>query len=389
MSPHVVVVGAGIGGLTAAIGLKKAGCTVEVHERAHALQPVGAGLTIQPNAVLALRHLGLGDAVEKAGHALKAGGVFRADGKPLSLLTESDGRALLQQVGAGIVGIHRATLHELLLRAVGSDRVHLSRTCVGADIRDDGVRVRFSDGSEVTADAVIGADGIHSALRQQLLGDGEPVYAGYYSWRGIAPGPGSLGPDWAGEFWGSGVRFGGCVIDGGRCYWFAVASGPGGQHEEPARGKAHVLARFSEFSAPIRELISSTPAEAIFRTDIADRPPVTHWGEGRLTLLGDAAHPMTPNLGQGACQAIEDALVLALEVRRGGELGGAFRSYEKRRQPRVNAVVTAARRVGAVGQWQNPVARGVRNLLFGAMPASALRRQLADSWTLPYEPLPQ
>jgi 2-polyprenyl-6-methoxyphenol hydroxylase-like FAD-dependent oxidoreductase len=296
----------------------------------------------------------------------------------------AEGRRLTAEVGAPIIGIHRATLHEILLDRAGRDNLHLGRSATRYEVTESGVRVHFSDSSVVEADALIGADGIHSICREQLVGDGEPIYSGYFCWRGIAPSSGALPNGWGGEIWGEGVRFGGCCIDGGRCYWFVVADGPAGQKDMPGQSKATVLEKLKEFNEDIRSLIASTPEEAIFRSDIADRKPITTWGEGRLTLLGDAAHAMTPNLGQGACQAIEDALVLGLQFNKSGDVRTALRSYEKLRQPRANKVVEIAHMLGEIGQWHNPVATFLRNGLFRLMPNSLMRSQLAEAWKMPY-----
>ncbi len=383
-TPHALVIGAGIGGLTAAIALRRAGCTVEVHERADQLRPVGAGISVQPNAVLALRHLGVGDAVERAGRALRPASLSRADGRALSAITAEAADAMVGAVGAPVIGIHRATLQEILVRHLGAEHLHLGRTVAGYDLGDGGVRARFTDGSAREADLLIGADGIRSACRRQLLADGEPTYSGYFCWRGIAPSPGALGDEWAGVVWGKGTRFGGCCIDGGRFYWFAIVNGPAGGADPPGQVRATVLERFAGYSQPIRDTIAATPEDAILRSDIADRPTVTTWGQGRLTLLGDAAHPMTPNLAQGACQAIEDALVLGLELARDREVDAALRAYEQKRQPRANKVVVAARRMGAVGQWSNSLAVWLRNGMVRLTPTSMVERKIIDGWKLPY-----
>jgi 2-polyprenyl-6-methoxyphenol hydroxylase-like FAD-dependent oxidoreductase len=189
----------------------------------------------------------------------------------------------------------------------------------------------------------------------------------------------SFAPDWAGEYWGRGVRFGGCGIDGGRLYWFLVANGPaGGQDAQSAHQAA--LTAAAKFPAEVREAIAATPAEGVFRTDIFDRDPVTRWGAERVTLLGDAAHPMTPNLGQGACQGIEDAAALGAAVRHTGTRPAALREYERRRINRANTVVRAARTFGRVGQWSNPLATGGRNTVARLLPAAVVSRQLVRSW---------
>jgi 2-polyprenyl-6-methoxyphenol hydroxylase-like FAD-dependent oxidoreductase len=380
---RVVIIGAGIGGLTAAIALRDAGFHVEVHERAEALRPVGAGLTIQPNAILALRALGLSEAVERAGAQLRAGAVMRADGTPLMKMPDRLVDELVRELGAGIIGIHRATLHEILLDALGREHVRLGHACLGFSQVGDVVRVRFGD-AEIACDLLIGADGIHSAVRAALHGESEPEYAGYTSFRGVTADRCGLPESFGGELWGRGRRFGGCCIDGGRFYWFATVNAPADQqYESRAAQKADLLARFSSFGLQVPALIESTPEEAILRTDIRDRRPLSRWGRGAVTLLGDAAHAMTPNLGQGACQAIEDALALSRALTRTASPELGLRAYEAARTKRANAVVVTARRLGAVGQWQNPLACTLRDTLFSWLPASASKRQLLDAWRLP------
>ena len=381
MTRGVAVIGAGIGGLAAAIALRRAGYRVEVHERADVLSAVGAGLTLQPNGIVALRQLGLGERIVRAGAALRVGGLLRWDGRPLAVLPRERAEALLEHAGAPVVGIHRATLQDVLLDALGRDLVQLGRDCTGYESKDGSVRVHFADGSDVECEALVGADGLGSAVRARLVGDGPPLYAGYTSWRGVTSDLCGLEPDFAVEMWGRGQRFGGCAIDAGRFYWFAVANAPAGEREPDARQrKRGLLARFAGWGSRVPALIASTPEDAILRTDIADRPPLARWGEGAVTLLGDAAHAMTPNLGQGACQALEDACVLGRELSRASSLDEGLRGYETTRRARASAVVVAARRLGAVAQWQHPLACELRDALFRAMPRALLERQILASW---------
>lgn len=382
-SKRVVIVGAGIGGLTAAIALRDAGFRVEVHERASALHAIGAGLTIQPNAVLALRELGLGDAVESAGAPIRAGAVMRADGRALMKMPDALVGEIERTLGAGIVGIHRATLHEVLLRRLGTEHVRLGHACLGFVQQGDTLSARFADG-EIACDALIGADGLHSVVRAALHGEREPEYAGYTSFRGVTADRCGLPVSFGGEMWGRGQRFGGCAIDGGRFYWFATLNAPAdAQYASKQAQKAELIARFGSFASFVPALIASTPEDAILRTDIRDRPPLARWGRGCVSLLGDAAHAMTPNLGQGACQAIEDALVLARALKRASSLEQGLRAYENARTKRANAVVVTARRLGAIGQWQNPFLCALRDTLFAWMPVGATKRQLLDAWQLP------
>lgn len=377
MNPRALLAGGGIGGLTAALALRRAGFEVRVLERAAALQAVGAGLTVQPNAVLALRTLDarLADAVVAAGHVPPALRVLDPAGRPIS---EVDATALYREVGAPGVALHRARLHELLLQALGSGHVETGAEVAGFELRGDRVAVRLSNGAELDADVVVGADGLRSTLRGQLLHDGPPRYAGYTSWRGVAEGLDGLDTT---ETWGPGCRFGVVPIGARRVYWFATANAPAGETESAVDTPARLDRLFGRWHAPIPELLAATPDGAILRTDIADRAPARVWGQGRFTLLGDAAHPMTPNLGQGACQAIEDAVVLGrcLAAREGG-LEAALRRHERLRQPRSAAVTVAARRLGALGQLENTLLRGLRDTLLRAAPQPAQERQVARLW---------
>lgn len=383
-SRRALIIGAGIGGLTAAIALRNAGLAPVVYERASALHPVGAGLTLQPNAVLALREIGIGSAIERAGAALSAGAVMRSDGTPLMKMPDGMIEQLRRELGAGIVGIHRATLHRLLLDALGQEHVQLGRACIGFRDTNDEVFARFADASEVACDVLIGADGIHSAIRAQLHGANEPRYAGYTSYRGVTSDRRDLPADFGGEMWGRGQRFGGCAIDGGRFYWFATLNSPAGHtHASAAEQKAFLQQKFASFGMRVPELIASTPEAAIVQTDISDRPTLSRWGRGAVTLLGDAAHAMTPNLGQGACQAIEDALVLSRKLTAAASIAAGLRAYEDARHRRANAVVTTARRLGMIGQLQHPLACTLRDAFFSRLPASATKRQLLDAWRLP------
>ena len=362
---RVAIAGAGIGGLTLAAALVRRGVDVVVLERA-TLSDVGAGITVQPNAMLALRRLGLDAAVAAEGAEIAEAAIVGADGRPLT--APIDTAALAAALGAPPIAIHRARLHRVLRGAAGS--VREGAEVVGYDDAGDAVTVRLADGQRFVADLLVGADGLRSAVRAQLIGDGEPRYAGYTSWRGIAP-AGSIDATRTTEAWGRGQRFGVVPIGHGEVYWFATANAPpGGRDDDPRRALEQ---RFAGWHPPIAALLAATPADRILRTDISDRPPLSRWHRGRVVLLGDAAHPMTPNLGQGGCQAIEDAVVLD-ECLATGDLAAALPAYQARRIRRTSDIVTASRRIGAVAQWQNPAACFLRSALLRATPASAALR---------------
>lgn len=351
-----LIMGGGIGGLATAIALKQIGMTVEVYERVTLLREVGAGLSLWANAVKAVSYLGLGQAIRALSLPETAGGIHTPSG---DLLMSTTNTQLAAKFGEVSVMVHRAELHDLLRNALGHE-LHLGMECVAVIEQAQGVRVQFRNGAEAVGDLVIGADGLHSQVRAGLHGVQPPRYSGYTAWRGVVPFDHQrLQP---GETWGRGARFGQIPMQGGRVYWFATRNTPAGQ-QSPDGEQAELLRIFGDWHAPIRALIEATPEIAILRNDIHDRPPLKQWGKGRMTLLGDAAHPMTPNLGQGACQALEDAVVLAKQLQAIADIPTALRAYEAARIPRTTLIVQQSQRVGMVGQWANPVAVAGRNFL--------------------------
>ena len=370
---RILVAGAGIGGLTTAIALRRAGYDVQIFERAQELRPVGAGIVLAMNALIGLRSLGddLYERVVSAGAPIKSAAILTEKGRPLG---RTDFAPLAKLFGVTAIAYHRAELHEALF-SFASDAVRLGAQVMTFDQDRDGVRVTLSDGSHVDGDALVGADGLHSNVRNGVLGASRPRYSGYTSWRAITDAKGLVEQGTTTEAWGAGRRFGIVGLTGGRAYWFAVEDADEGGRD-PNGARTTLLRSFDGWHAPVKELIEATPEENIVRTDIHDRDPVVVWGEGRVTLLGDAAHPMTPNMGQGACQAVEDAIVLADELARGEAIDKAFRRYEARRQPRTSSVVMQSRRLGQVAQWSNPIARGFRDTAMWAVPDTAMVKQL-------------
>jgi 2-polyprenyl-6-methoxyphenol hydroxylase-like FAD-dependent oxidoreductase len=282
----------------------------------------------------------------------------------------------------GRAAVHRADLQALLAREVGEGTLRLG-TEVGAFEQDEsGVRVLLADGSRESADILVGADGLRSRVRARLFGLEEPRYAGYTAWRAVVEPEEELLPWGAGfESWGRGARFGCAHVGRGRIYWFATTNAPEGEKDGPpgslAGAKAKLLHLFSPWHRPVADLVEAAEEGAILRTDIYDREPLgERWGEGRVTVLGDAAHPMTPNLGQGACQAIEDAVVLARCLGERGATAESLRSYERLRSDRVALVVRRSRRVGSIGQAKNPAICWLRDRALAMIP----RERNSGNW---------
>lgn len=369
----ILIAGGGIGGLTAAIALRQAGFDVQVFEKAPEIREIGAGIAISPNAVSALRRIGLDRAVAEAGVVAEDLDLRSSDG---TLLARLHPRGLGAGIDAPFVCIHRATLQAVLLEALGREAVHTGCECVGFE---EGPVLRLKDGRRIAGAALLGADGLHSRMRGQLLGDGEPLYAGYTSWRAVTPAGFTPRPTATSETWGRGHRFGIVPLDhrqDGRVYWYATRNALPGGRDEPGRLREDLLRTFRSWHEPIADLIAATPEEAILRTDIQHRRPVRHWGEGRMTLLGDAAHPTTPNLGQGACLAIEDAVVLADCLRALPDVPSALRRYESLRRARAAHIALRAAHLGWIGQWENALACRFRDFVVRRTPDAFHRFQM-------------
>ncbi|MFB1482156.1 FAD-dependent monooxygenase [Corallococcus sp. RDP092CA] len=371
---HVLIAGAGIGGLTLACALQRAGLHATVFERADALRPVGAGLIVQMNASVALRRIGLCDAVVAEGERAERTVILEPTGAPI---TRVDARSLQAELDAPMVALHRARLQAVLRAHAGpEDAVRLGVAVTG--FQDDGERVTvtLSDGGTLTGDVLVGADGLRSSVRTGLLGARPTRYSGYTSWRGVCAGAELVQAGHFTETWGRGARFGVVPIGHGEVYWYATLNAPAGAEDAPGQTLAVLQERFKGWHAPIARLLAATSPERVLRTDIHDRPPVRRWSRGRVTLLGDAAHPMTPNLGQGGCQAIEDGVVLGECLAAPGRVEDALRAYEARRVKRANTLVVRSLQVGRVAQWESGLACFVRDALFRRVPESTARRQL-------------
>src|SRR6266566_3493767 len=338
---HVSIIGGGIGGLAAASALQRQGIQVAVFERNPELREIGAGLTLWANGVQVLRQLGLADALARVSAPLTHFECWSWRGKRLGRMRLD---AMERLVGAPNIGIHRAELLRLL----------------------------------------VGADGLHSVIREQLLGKQPPRYSGYTCWRGVAVFEDQhVSPGISSETWGRGLRFGMLPIGNGRVFWYATHNCPAGGQDRAGEWKANLLRLFQGWREPIEQLIAATDEGAILRNDIFDRRPVRHWGNGPVTLLGDAAHPPTPNLGQGACQALEDALVLADCLADQREPVAALRAYEGSRMKRSAAIIEQSYLFGKIGQWEHPLLCSLRDGLTPLAFATFLPRRFVANVRLP------
>ena len=375
---QIAIIGAGIGGLTLARSLSESSIDVTLYERAPELRAAGAGILIQINAMLALDVLGAGDAVRGYGAAI---GEVALRSRAGDVLHSVDLGSLEERFGTLGYALHRRDL----VRALSDDvdlTVEFAKTLERITEARGKQVMHFRDGTTATADLVIGSDGLHSATRRAVLGDQPMRYSGYTAWRGVAEiddvGVGM------GEFWGGDLRYGCLPIGGGMLNWFAVSVEPAGG-EDSADPRRDLIELFDGWYDPILETLERTPPEHIIRNDIFDRPPSKTWGKGAVTLLGDAAHPMTPNLGQGGGQAVEDAVVLGHLIKRDGPTATTLRAYELARRRRANMFVRRSYSYGQLAHWRGAVTSFGRDLMIRAMPRALALRQFESlySFTLP------
>jgi 2-polyprenyl-6-methoxyphenol hydroxylase-like FAD-dependent oxidoreductase len=349
---RAIVIGGGVGGLTAAAALHQQGWTVTVLERSPALEPVGAGISLAPNSQRALDVIGLGDEIRALAVWQSDGGLRTPGGRWLS---RTDSKALAARFGGSLVLLHRATLVEVLCSRLPDGAVRTDRAARLTDAGgpDRPATVTTPDG-ELEAELVIGADGINSGVRSALFPEHPgPTYSGFTTWRVVVPAPER--PFGSHETWGRGEIWGSHLMKDGRAYAYAAAGVPAGGHA-PDDERAELLRRFGDWHQPIPDILDRVSPEQVLRHDVyymRDALPAYH--AGRAALVGDAAHAMTPSLGQGGNQAIEDAVVLAHHVGLDRELGPALAAYTKDRLPRTMDVVRKAYRMGRVNT--TPVGR--------------------------------
>lgn len=370
---EVAIIGAGIGGLSTALALKSAQIPFRIYEGAPALEPVGAGIMIANNAMQAFHAWGIADEAIALGNRISVMNLTRPDLSPLS---SNDLRWFEERSGLHNIAIHRADLHRILVNAVGADHIVLNKRLKGVSQTGTAYELSFEDGTTAATAYLMGADGLRSRLRTTLFGNGELRDAGQNCWRGVT--------DYElperyhhelNEAWGKGKRFGFVRLNERQVYWYLLID------QDLAGITSDVSPFLSDFHPLVGKIIEATPSSGRIVAPIFDLKPMSRWSDRRACLIGDAAHATTPNLGQGACQAIEDAYAMG-ELLKTCSLDEAIRRYPAVRMPKAHYIVNTSWRIGKVAHARNPLMVGLRNLIMQATPARVNQRQLEKIFSL-------
>ena len=364
---RIAVIGGGLGGAAAALALHRRGFEVAVYEKSAELGEIGAGLNLSPNALKAFRYLGIEDAALKIGFQAKEQLIrsFRS-GRVIARPKRSGDVAACY--GAPFLTMHRADLLALLIAELPDSAFHLGAECTGAETRARNAVAHFADGTSVEADIVIGADGIHSAVRDSIFGYVEPRFTGCICWRGLVPGEALPDPAFARQmvaWWGPHghivhypVRSAGSPVN------FVAHYDSDGWTEESWTyecDRSEPMETYARWHPDLLGLIEAS--DKYYKWALYDRDPLDRWTEGRVTLLGDSAHPMLPYLGQGACMAVEDGCILAEAVSwAAGDPDAALGEYERVRRPRTTRAQLGSRFRAKQNHLASPFARFYRDM---------------------------
>lgn len=368
-----MIIGAGVAGLTAAIGFQSIHREFAIFEQSPVLRGIGAGFGLAANAMKALDLLGLKEKVEEIGYYINSYNILSQNG---SILFKPDTKRISAQYNQKNFAIHRADLHAYLLSKIPEEKIKLDKRAVRLTQHDSYVQVFFHDGSTYTAKYLIIADGVKSPLRQQLIPTAVPRYAGYTCWRATIDNTDiKLANSF--ETWGQSGRFGVTPLVKDRIYWYACVNGPADDPIFKNTTIQDLKQRFSSYHLPILEILQATKDEDLIWSDIVDIKPLQHLAYHNILLIGDAAHATTPNMGQGACQAIEDVVVLLDELKKDKTTVDAFRSFERRRLARTRYITETSKQIGNVAQWENPILIALRNNLARLLPNHLKQHSLA------------
>ena len=369
----ITIIGAGIGGLTTAIALKQQGFKVEIFEATAAFKKAGSGINLAINAMQVYKQLGLYDRIFKAGSHTDTMTITDDKLHPLSII---DLKPFEQKHRVKSVAIHRGTLHQLLLDQLSDVQIHLNKKVKSFKQSTHGITIDFEDGTSHQATVLIAADGIHSAIRKSMFETTELRIAKQVCWRGITTIniPNQYQTE-LNEAWGKGKRFGFVAISNTEYYWYALANYKKDYQREYKN--INLTEFYSDFHPMVGEIITSTAVENIVTNEILDLKPIPIWYQKNTCLLGDSAHATSPNLGQGACQAIESALVLAQCLNKHNSIENAFKEFQEIRIKKTTEVTTTSWRIGKMAQLENSFLIALRNWMLKIVPKNLATKQTA------------
>ena len=376
----ITIIGAGIGGLTTAIALKQKGFDIEIFESTSKFKKAGSGINLAINAMQIYKELGIYSEILNEGSYTDS--MIVSDHK-LNIISKVDLVPTEKKFDTKTVAIHRATLHEILLKKLTGTPIYLGKRLSELIENENKVILTFKDGSTHEADIVIGADGIHSAVRKSIFENSEIRIAKQVCWRGVT----EVDIDKKyqselNELWGFGKRFGFVHIDKKTVYWFALSN-----YQNDFKTEFHDVDLpnlFSHFNPIVSKIISSTDKNAIITNEMIDLKPISSWSKNRVCLVGDAAHATTPNLGQGACQAIESGFVLAKCLSENNDYSVAFNKYESMRMKTAVEVVKTSWKIGKIAHLENRVGAKLRNFAMRMIPQKMAQKQSASILDVDY-----
>ncbi|WP_106917485.1 FAD-dependent monooxygenase [Chryseobacterium aurantiacum] len=355
----ISIIGAGIGGLTLGNILKKHPYDFTIYESAPAIKPVGAGIMMAVNAMQVFDQLGLKEKIEKAGNKIHRITLSNESMKPFS---KTEILELEKKYNSCNVAIHRAELQRILAENLDPAAIRLNHSLKTIEKKENYI-LDFDNGTRVESTIVFGADGIKSPIRNQILKTGTIRSSGQKCWRGLVDFelPEKHHHE-AFEMWGKGKRFGFVKISEKKVYWYACIN-------ERSFGRYLELTDiFKEYHSLVLKLIEATAKENIICNEISDLTPISKWYSENLCLIGDAAHATTPNMGQGACQAIEDAYIIGRLLENNQDFNSVFEEFQKIRRRKVDYIVSTSRTIGKISQWEK--GNSLRNFLMGLIPES-------------------
>nr|WP_299207505.1 FAD-dependent monooxygenase [uncultured Brumimicrobium sp.] len=363
MKRKIAIIGGGIAGLTFARCISD-DYETHIFEKKQEFGEVGAAISVFPNALCVMDEIGLLDNILNTSGKFENVYLKTANGNILSKSTPKSDYP--------VICIHRANLHKILLTDINA-HLHIDSGVKKLTNLDNGqVEIILENGKSSVFDAVIGADGIHSIVRKNIINDGAPIFRGYNIWRGVVKTNFDIG--YASETYGKGQRVGIVPIKDGVYGWWATYNEEFLKDDEPEGTKQKLKRLFGNWHYPIPELIENT--ENILKNSLSDRNPHKGWTSGNITLIGDAAHPTTPNLGQGGCMAIEGAYLLAKCINKYGLSTKAYEIYEKHQFPRSQEIINESLKLGKIGQITNPILITLRNLFFKIIPSSIAMKMI-------------